>query len=109
VERRHRQFQALDASLRSRFPNEMTKIERLPNYNKCCVNHRDPEFVRERGRCLANYLQVILDVPALQNSAAMERFLEISKSSFNPTFGRKYKEGFLRKTSGVCHVVCYTH
>lgn len=92
----------LDALLLREYPQEMTKVLRPAKCNKLFFTH-DQKFLETREKMLTKYLQDMLDCIRVEDFLPLKIFLESSNASFSPDFGRKGKEGWLKKCSGGYH------
>lgn len=99
VEKRFHEVQSIDRRLRRKYPNEMAAILKPPRYSKFLYTH-DAKFLEERGRTLCAYLQTVCDNKTIFYGTHLRRFLDIGANAFNPEYGRKGHEGFLKKCSG---------
>jgi phosphatidylserine/phosphatidylglycerophosphate/cardiolipin synthase-like enzyme len=80
----------------------MSTVLRPSKCNKLFFTH-DQRFLEAREKMLAKYLQEMLDVIRVEEFLPVKVFLESSNLSFCPDFGRKGKEGWLKKCSGGYH------
>jgi hypothetical protein len=99
IDKRFHELQKLDKKLRKSYPEEMRSIVPPPRFSKLFYTH-DETFINERMGVLAAYLQAVCDCQSVFHGTVMKAFLDIGATSFNPEFGRKGKEGWLRKCSG---------
>lgn len=65
----------------------------------CCVV---AGFIEQRRAELEDYLQRLADDEAIFAALEFRQFIDSSAVSFNPKFGAKHKEGYLRKCSVSC-------
>jgi phospholipase D1/2 len=89
----------LDRSLLQHYGEDMAKLQRPAKFSKVWWKH-DDKFLQERSKLILKYLQEMLDVKAIINSPKVKSFLNLSAVSLNADFGRKGKEGWLKKSSG---------
>jgi phospholipase D1/2 len=80
-------------------PDDITKIDKLSRRNKLFWTH-DQAFLDQRAAAMAKYLQDVLDFHYMIDIPLVRALLASSSISFNPDFGRKGKEGWLKKCSG---------
>ena len=97
---RYNDLLKLEKQLVRHFPNEMMTVERLSKANKFFKQH-DNRFLEHRSKVMTRFLQHVIDsIPNSMEHPAIYRFLQYSVASFHPEFGRKGKEGYLKKSSG---------
>jgi hypothetical protein len=110
----------LEIGLQKKYPKEMTPITRLANHgqSKLFVPHNST-FLTQRAQIITKFLQSVLDLEVWMPYKASHpeigelkgilfdpmvyRFLKTSITSFLPEYGRKRKEGYLKKCSGGYH------
>jgi phospholipase D1/2 len=99
VDIRFNELIRLDRKLFKEFPVELSAIDRPPKFSKIFWQH-DQRFLTDRANMMNKYLQDLLDNEFFIDNLAVRKFLACSIVSFNPDFGRKGKEGYLKKCSG---------
>ena len=100
IKRRFSEIEKLDRGLRWDVPKSMQDVSKLPKFLKICINHNERAFVADRAQKIGYYLQNLVDKEELFTVRRLRHFLEVSAASFDPSLGRKGKEGFLNKSSG---------
>eukprot|EP01038_Epipyxis_sp_PR26KG_P013202 gene13202-17691_t len=102
VHLRYHELLALHRNLvnNNNYKNEVINIQG-PAYPAGIFTNQNSEFINKRARIMTRYLQNILDKKLIfANSSKLKPLLGNSAVSFNPDFGRKGMEGWLRKCSG---------
>lgn len=96
----------LEKQLMHRFPNEMNHVSRLERHPRTFHHHhhhhqQHQEFIQQRVEEMTRFLQQTFDqIPECLSQPVIYRFLHCSVNSFLPELGRKWKEGYLKKSSG---------
>lgn len=99
IEMRFNELIRLDRRLNREFPAELSQIQRPQKFNKWFWS-QDEKFLIERSKIMTKYLQELLDIEPVINSNTARSLIGASVNSFRPEFGRKGKEGYLKKCSG---------
>ncbi len=99
VDIRFNELLRLDRQLFKEFPTQLATIDRPPKYSKLFWQH-DQRFLTDRANMMNKYIQDLLDHDFFMDNLVVRKFLMCSVVSFNPDFGRKGKEGYLKKCSG---------
>ncbi len=97
---RYNDLLKFEKRLIKKYPEQMAHIERLSKSNKLFGSH-DQRFLDQRARVMVKFLQLTLDaIPDPMSESMVYKFFQFSAASFHPEYGRKGKEGYLKKSSG---------
>ena len=102
IEKRFREIAKLDKILAQKYENTMNVILKPHSdfFNLNILRGQDENFLINRGREFAVYIQILADNKTLLNSTEVLEFLELGPGALRPELGRKGKEGFVRVCSG---------
>jgi hypothetical protein len=89
----------LEGKLIKKFPTEMANIERLQKFNKM-FNVHDSRLIEHRAQVMTRFLQQVLDIEDILSCPLIYKFMNLCVADFQPEYGRKAKEGYLKKSSG---------
>lgn len=103
IEKRFREISKLDKLLERKYEQDMETVLRPHSHFRNIFRGQDNNFLINRGREFAAYIQTIADNKTLFSSAEVQEFLEIGPTSLHPEVGRKGKEGYVRVVS---HFYC---
>lgn len=99
VNMRYSDLMSLQRQLARLHPEDITRIDKLSRRNKLFWTH-DQAFLDQRASAMTKYLQDVLDFDYMIDIPIVRALLSSSSISFNPDYGRKGKEGWLKKCSG---------
>lgn len=102
IEKRFREINKLDRLLESKYEQDMEVVLRPHSHFRNIFRGQDDNFLINRGREFAAYIQLIADNRALFMSTEVQEFLEIGPGGLSPALGRKGKEGYVRVVSNGC-------
>ena len=102
IEKRFREINRLDKLLERKYEREMDVVVKPHSQFRNVFRGQDDNFLINRGREFAAYMQAIADNPVLFASIEVQEFLEIGPGALRPELGRKGKEGFVRVVSNHC-------
>jgi hypothetical protein len=96
---RYHELLKFQRTLMNTYAKEVIKFDKLPRYNKLFFTH-DRRFLDDRSRLMLKVMQEMLDIRDILNFPTAQIFFGASAVSFNPDYGWKGKEGYLKKSSG---------
>jgi phospholipase D1/2 len=99
---RYNELIAFEKQLVRKFPEQMSSIERLTKSSKFLASH-DSKFLEHRAKIMTRFLQLVCDIDSIFSVPLVYKFFKTSVTAFQSEYGKKGKEGFLKKSSGGYH------
>jgi hypothetical protein len=99
IEMRFNDLLKFERRLIRKFNTKMATVDRLNKSTKFFSSH-DQRFIDQRALEMTRFLQQVLDLEDILTCRLVYNFLKIGVAAFQPEYGCKSKEGYLKKSSG---------